>query len=148
MDFLLDANAFGDLMREDRTLQRQLASHSQTDRVIICPIVRGEVLHGIGRLPEGKRKKGLHEKAEILFQTIPCVAVPETAGDCYAQIKLTRQRIGVPMSENDLWIAATALALGAVLVTRDSDMQGIDGLRVEDWTKENSPQPEHEADPQ
>jgi predicted nucleic acid-binding protein len=35
---------------------------------------------------------------------------------------------------HDLWIAATALALGAVLISRDNDFQQIDGLTVEDWT--------------
>ena len=39
------------------------------------------------------------------------------------------------MDENDLWIAATALALGATLVTRDSDFSGTPGLVIEDWTK-------------
>ena len=36
--------------------------------------------------------------------------------------------------KNDLWIAATALALDAVLITRDSDFQQIEGLSVNDWT--------------
>ncbi len=39
------------------------------------------------------------------------------------------------MDENDLWIAATALSLGATLVTRDSDYEGIEGLQIEDWSK-------------
>jgi predicted nucleic acid-binding protein len=34
------------------------------------------------------------------------------------------------MGENDLWIAATARALGATLVTRDQDFDNIDGLPV------------------
>jgi predicted nucleic acid-binding protein len=38
------------------------------------------------------------------------------------------------MDENDLWIAATALALNATLVTRDADFGGIAGLVMEDWT--------------
>jgi predicted nucleic acid-binding protein len=38
------------------------------------------------------------------------------------------------LDENDLWIAATALALDAVLITRDGDFQQIEGLSVNDWT--------------
>jgi ABC-type uncharacterized transport system ATPase subunit len=37
---------------------------------------------------------------------------------------------GLPLDENDLWMAATALALSAILVSRDSDFQGIEGLSV------------------
>ena len=58
----------------------------------------------------------------------------EKAGDHYAAIKLARQQKGLTLDENDLWVAATALSLGAVLVTRDRDFQQIDSLTVSDWT--------------
>jgi predicted nucleic acid-binding protein len=60
--------------------------------------------------------------------------VPEAAANHYARIKLTRQQKGLALDENDLWIAATAVALGATLISRDSDLQQIDGLPVSDWT--------------
>ena len=56
--------------------------------------------------------------------------MPERAGDFYAAVKLARQQRGLSLDENDLWVAATALALGAALVTRDTDFRGIDGLSV------------------
>ena len=59
-----------------------------------------------------------------------CEPIPEEAGDFYAAVKLARQQRGLTLDENDLWIAATALALGATLVTRDGDFGAIDGLRV------------------
>jgi len=39
------------------------------------------------------------------------------------------------LDENDLWIAATARALGAIVVTTDSDFQRVSGLQIEDWTQ-------------
>ena len=60
--------------------------------------------------------------------------MPETAGDACGQIKAARQRQGLALDENDLWIAATAKALGAILVSTDRDFAQIDGLTVEDWT--------------
>ena len=36
--------------------------------------------------------------------------------------------------ENDLWIAATAMAIGATLVSRDADFARIDGLAYADWS--------------
>ena len=134
MLFLLDTNAFSDLMREHPRLDARLANISPTNRVVICSVVRGEIRYGIERLPQGKRRQELAAKAAKLFAVLPCEPVPEKAGDHYATIKLARQQKGLTLDENDLWIAATALALGAVLITRDRDFQQIDGLTVNDWT--------------
>ena len=60
--------------------------------------------------------------------------MPETAADVYAQIKIAREQQGLRLDENDLWIAATASALGATLVTRDSDFRAVAGLTITDWT--------------
>jgi predicted nucleic acid-binding protein len=45
-------------------------------------------------------------------------------------VKLARLQRGLALDENDLWVAATALALGATLVSRDGDFAGIDRLSV------------------
>ena len=121
-------------MREHPKMDAHLASASPAERVLICSIVRGEIRYGIERLPQGRRRQELEAKATKLFAILPCQPVPEAAGDHYATVKLTRERRGLALDENDLWIAATALALGAVLISRDSDFQQIDGLTVEDWT--------------
>jgi len=134
MIFLLDTNAFSDLMRKHRQLEAHLAALAPTDRVVICSIVRGEISFGIAQLAEGRRRQTLESQAAPLFAILPCEAVPETAGDFYATTKITRQSKGLGLDENDLWIASTALALGATLVTRDSDFANIDGLQVEDWS--------------
>ena len=64
------------------------------------------------------------------LEAFHCEAVPERAGDIYAAIKAARQQRGLTLDENDLWVAATAIALGATLVSRDSDFSGIDELPV------------------
>jgi predicted nucleic acid-binding protein len=45
-------------------------------------------------------------------------------------VKATQQRRGLPLDENDLWIAATSLSLEATVVSRDSDFQEIEGLAL------------------
>ena len=134
MIFLLDTNAFSDLMREHPKMDDRLDGLADKDQVVICSIVRGEIRFGIERLPSGKRRQELDTKATNLFAVIHCESVPEIAGNFYAQVKLSRQHLGLALDENDLWIAATALAIDATLVTRDKDFQQIDGLTVEDWT--------------
>ena len=70
-----------------------------------------------------------------LFAEVPCDPIPEEVGETYAEIKVAAQQQGTPLDECDLWIAATALTLDAVLVTSDADYQRIAavGLRLEDW---------------
>ncbi|MBC8095928.1 MAG: type II toxin-antitoxin system VapC family toxin [Akkermansiaceae bacterium] len=135
MHFMLDTSAFSDLMREHPKLESRLAGCNHDDHFSICPIVRGEILHGISRLPEGQRRYDLLSKAAKLFAAIPCDPIVEAAADHYSDIKLTRQKKGLVLDENDLWIAASARAFGAVLVSRDSDFKSIDSLVTEDWTK-------------
>ena len=134
MIILLDTTAFSDLMREHPKVDARLASATSTDRIIICPVVRGEIQYGIQRLPQGARRQELESKSAKLFSIVPCEPVPQAAGDLYAKIKLTRQQKGLSLDENDLWIAATAMALGAVLITRDNDFAGIEGLTIDDWS--------------
>ena len=130
MTFLLDTNAISDLMRGVTRIENWMAGLDQADRVVTCTIVRGEILFGIGRLAPGKRRAELEETGRQFLAAIRCEPVPERAADFYATLKLARQQRGLTLDENDLWVAATALALGATLVSRDSDFGGIDGLPV------------------
>ena len=134
MVFLLDSNAFSDLMRKHPRVEAQLAALGPNDQVVICPIVRGEILYGLARLPPGRRLEDLTQQAAPLFATIGCEIVPESAGDAYARIKRAREQQGLSLDENDLWIAATASALDAILVTRDRDFGSVEGLTTVDWT--------------
>jgi tRNA(fMet)-specific endonuclease VapC len=53
-------------------------------------------------------------------------------GRLFAQLK----RIGRPMPQIDIQIAAVATSLGnCTVVTKDSDFAAIPGLAVEDWSK-------------
>jgi predicted nucleic acid-binding protein len=128
--YLLDSNAISDLMRADSRIENWMTGLEADDRVVTCTIVRGEVLFGIARLPEGRRRRELEETGRQFLTGFTCESIPERASDFYAAIKLARQQRGLALDENDLWVAATALALGAKLVSRDSDFDGIPGLSV------------------
>lgn len=134
MVVLLDSNAVSDLMRKHPRIEARLAALGPDDTVITCAIVRGEILYGIERLPEGRRRSDIAKQAETLFESISCEPIPPTAGDAYARIKHAQQQKGLALDENDLWIAATASAIGATLVTRDRDFASVDELATADWT--------------
>lgn len=130
MTYLLDTNAISDLMRAAPRIETWMARLDPADRVVTCTIVRGEILFGIARLPQGKRRAELEKTGHLFLKALPCEPVPQGAGDFYSTVKLARLQRGLALDENDLWVAATALALGAALVSRDNDFTGIDGLSV------------------
>lgn len=135
--YLLDTSTCSYLMANHTQVKDRLTSTQATDYPFTCPIVRGEILFGIELLPVGRRRQSLENQANNLFSGLICDPIPESAGDCYAKIKRTAQERGTPLDECDLWIAATALALGAILITSDNDfhrVKGLFGLQLEDWT--------------
>lgn len=133
MVFLLDSTAISAAMAQGSGVLQRLQSASPQDRVVTSVIVRGEVLFGIQRLAPGRRRTMLAENAARTFAGVPCEPIPVAAADCYAELKAGAWRRGVSLDENDLWIAATAVTLGAVVVTSDADFTRLDGVRVENW---------------
>jgi predicted nucleic acid-binding protein len=82
--YLLDTNAISALMRADTRIASWLSSVRADDRVVVCTIARGEILFGLERLAQGRRRAELEAKAQNLFGALPCEAVPPSAGDLYA----------------------------------------------------------------
>jgi predicted nucleic acid-binding protein len=147
MTYLLDTNAISDLMRAAARIENWMAGLEEDDRVVICTIIRGEILYGIGKLPEGKRRSELEHTGHQFLTSFRCEPVPEEAGDFYATVKRARQQQGLALDENDLWVAATALALGATLVAATATSRES---TVWQWWHRNrarSPQAERPAEP-
>ncbi len=134
MIYLLDTNAISDLMRGNPCVVARLAAVQASDRVITCIIARGEVLHGLLRMPPGKRKDEFQMKAANIFASILCEPANNRVADFYAMIKVAQEKLGMSLAENDLWIAAIASEMNATLVSRDKDLKRVAGLSVVDWT--------------
>ena len=135
--YLLETTTCSHLMENPPIVTGRLDSLADSDYPFPIPIVQGEILYGIERLPTGRKQQDLEQRANYLFSEIQCDPIPKETGIYYAQLKREAEKQGTSVAENDLWIAATALALDAILVTSDSDfqrVQGLFGLRLEDWT--------------
>jgi len=131
--YLLDTTVFSLLVKEHPGVRARLATLELTHRIVICTVVRGEVLYGLELMARGKKRQDLETKIMDLFSSLPCEPIPENAGDHYARIKRETERRGTRLDENDLWITATTVSLGAILVTTDSDFQRVLGLKIENW---------------
>ena len=85
-------------------------------------INQAEILYGITALPEGRRRTALAATAMAMFaEDFPGRILPFDAGAAarYPGVVLARQQAGNPIEKFDALIAATALAAGATIATRD-----------------------------
>ena len=103
---------------------------SEQNRIVTCTVVRGEVLFGIERLQLGRRRSELEIAASGVLKTLNCESIPPSAAGVLCCHQMCAGSAGGCHWMRTIWIAATALALRATPVTRDSDFNGIDGLNV------------------
>lgn len=130
--YLLDTNTVSAVMADHPKVKARLSQ--QPGRIVTCAIVRGEIRYGLERLPAGKRRADLEAKAHTVFAALAVEPVTQFAGDTYGTIRRSVELKGYNLSDNDLWIAATALSLGAIVVSNDQAFGHVPGLVVEDWT--------------
>ena len=131
--YLLDTNIVSAIMADHPKVKARMSTLSSA-RIITCPIVCGEIRYGLECLPLGKRRSNLEAKAALVLAALPVEPVPQPAGDIYGTIRRTMELQGRNPDDNDLWIAATSLAIGAIMVSNDHEFAHVPGLVVEDWT--------------
>ena len=121
--YVFDTNVLSEITKaEPAAAVAAWLSQCPLDATLTTAISRVEILYGIRRLPEGARRTRLATAAYALFtQTFAGRILPfdDRAADAYADIRLTRQRIGRPVTTEDAMIAAIARPHAASLVTRD-----------------------------
>jgi tRNA(fMet)-specific endonuclease VapC len=100
-------------------------------QVAMSTITYGELLYGAQKSHHPR----LAMKAlEDLTGLIPALPIPTETGKIYGEIRSKLEKQGVPIGNNDLWIAAHALALEVVLVTNNiKEFRRIPHLKVENW---------------
>jgi predicted nucleic acid-binding protein len=120
---VLDTNVVSELMRkepEPRVIE-WVDGHPASD-VFLTSVTTAELLYGIARLPDGRRKDSLAAKTqELLLDDFAgqVLAFTVDASAHYADIVVTRERRGAPISMADGQIAAICRLYGAVLATRN-----------------------------
>jgi hypothetical protein len=135
---LLDTNVISEMMRSkpepavSAWLDRRPEEELWTASVVIA-----ELLSGIDLMPVGRKQAALREAVEGMIAgdfrgQILNFDVP--AARSYGRVLASRKRIGRPIKEMDALIAATTLANGATLATRNmSDFEDCGISLVNPW---------------
>jgi tRNA(fMet)-specific endonuclease VapC len=66
---------------------------------------------------------------------LPALTLPVTAAETYGTIRAELEAKGEMIGNNDLWIAAHALADSLILVTNnEKEFRRVRGLKIQNWT--------------
>ncbi|MBQ6566188.1 MAG: type II toxin-antitoxin system VapC family toxin [Treponema sp.] len=121
---ILDTNVIIRLLNGDENVRS--AIYKMTD-ICIPVVVVGELLFGA----EKSQKREQNRRNYLAFcAPYPVLDVTQKVADEYGKLKKALQAHGNIMPENDMWIAATALANGMTVVTQDKHFEHIDGLLI------------------
>jgi len=142
---LLDTNVVSELMRPTPAPAVQAwMGRAPAAAFHVASISVAEILYGIARLPDGRRKEMLAEQAEAMFAVEfagRVLGFGLEAAPAYAAITAARERGGRRIAAQDAMIAAIAHVHDATVVTRDRDLQECGVPVIDPWTALIAPTP-------
>lgn len=126
MRLAIDTNAYTALMAGHKRVLELLET---ADEIVVPAVVAGELMAGflIGTRTEANvaELRSFLDRPGVSIKTVDI-----EAAERYGALVRNLRAAGTPIPTNDLWIAATALAAGAALLTRDRRFETIAGLFV------------------
>lgn len=130
---LLDTNVLSEVLRKQPTLAVMKALHAlRPEQRFASEISRYELRAGAALLDDaGRLWQRTQQQVLTLVQWLP---FDERAAMAAADIGATLRRLGNPVEETDLFIAATAVVHGFSVSTRNvRHFERVPGLMVENW---------------
>lgn len=132
MRYLLDTNAITDLIKLPAGPTAKRVARLRAGELGTSIIVSAELKFGYVKR-QSKRLEDLIEGTLASFEVAPWTA---PADAIYARLRVQLEGKGEPIGQNDMLIAAHALALDVVLVTaNEREFSRVSGLRIENWVK-------------
>jgi tRNA(fMet)-specific endonuclease VapC len=131
---LIDSSIFIAAERGDQALRSTLTVLAPGDGdFYISAVTVFELLHGVHRATPEKRA-AREAYVENALQTFPILPFDEAAARIFASIDAAQSAAGNRLAVEDLMIAATALAGGHDVITRDArSFPRVPGLKSSKW---------------
>lgn len=128
--YLLDTNIVSELVkRPEGPVARRLVTMPR-EIFAISIVVAAELRYGVIR----KASPKLTQRVEAVLEGIDILPMEEPVDRHYRDIRAELSRMGLPIGQNDLFIAAHARALDLALVTANvREFARVPGLVVENW---------------
>jgi tRNA(fMet)-specific endonuclease VapC len=130
--YLLDTGIAQDFVnRRNGVPERADATRRGGNRIGICTPVLGELWAGV----EGSASRDRNlQRLRLALSRLVVWPYTNEAAEQFGRVFAELRRIGRPMQQIDIMVAAIALSLGScTVVSKDSDVGAIPGLAVENW---------------
>lgn len=119
MSYLVDSNVLSEPTRPDPDPRVVAWLRAHEGELAVDPVILGEIRFGILLLPRGQRRQRLERWFDEGVRRIHCLPWEASTGLCWAGLLAALRARGRSMPVKDSLIAATALAHGLTLVTRN-----------------------------
>jgi tRNA(fMet)-specific endonuclease VapC len=127
MALLIDTSVLVDAEHGGRALERVPAEEEHSISVISA----SELLHGIHRADDGARRIQRRVFVENVLAALEALPITSEVAQVHAKVWADLEARGEMIGVHDLWIAATALAHGLRLATKNArEFERIPGLSV------------------
>ena len=133
--YLLDSNILSDIMRNPQGLAAVVFERKAFDPVaqmVTSIVVACEMRYGVAK----NRSTPLAQRVDRALASVEVIPLGVGADNAYAVLRADLERRGQIIGQNDMLIAAHALALDAILVTDNvREFKRVKGLRIENWLR-------------
>jgi tRNA(fMet)-specific endonuclease VapC len=133
--YLLDSNILSDIMRNPQGSAAVLFERKAFDpgaRIVTSIVVACEMRYGVAK----NRSTPLAQRVDQALASVEVIPLAAGADNAYATLRADLERRGQIIGQNDLLIAAHALALDAILVTDNvREFKRVKGLKIENWLR-------------
>lgn len=127
MKLVLDTNVYTAYAEGATEVVEYLAVHG--DHLFLPAVVLGELHYGFMKgSRQGFNEQKLREFVDRL--KVAVIAVDENVAQRYASIYLSLQKRGKKIPINDVWIAASCIEVGGVLLTRDRHFELVEQVQT------------------
>lgn len=135
--YLLDINIVSEFVKDSPDMQVIDFYNAKRDLCAISAITWQEIIRGVTRMPECKKKNSIKKFIESLEDNIEVISYDKYAAQICGELQAAAEKDVKSVPFYDSQIAATAISNGMVLVTHNtSDFEQFKEksfLRLEDW---------------
>lgn len=131
--YLLDTNICIYIRQQKPEAVLQRFRKLRPGEAALSVITYGELIYGAAK---SAHSAAAFERLRELVQWLPALALPETAAQGYGTIRAALAAKGEIIGNNDLWIAAHAVASKFTLVTNnEKEFLRVPGLKLQNWAE-------------